>query len=185
MFVRRGIAAIVTLVALMSTASLAQAQVNLTLAGGATFPTGDYGKYANTGYIASAGLLFKVGTNGLSLGGQGFYGANSHSDFDGDKTTLSGVLGTVTYRLGDATKPGVFLTGNIGLLSHKYSSDKFPSEEGSSSGLAFGGGAGVAIPRGSMNFYVVARYLTASIDNETTSFIPVQAGVTIPLGSKK
>ncbi|MBL0171234.1 MAG: hypothetical protein IPP90_10970 [Gemmatimonadaceae bacterium] len=98
---------------------------------------------------------------------------------------MLGLLGTVSYRLGDATKPGVSLIGNIGMLQHKYSSDKFPSYDDSQSGLAYGGGAAFSIPRGNMNLYAVVRYLMANIDDETTAFVPIQVGVTIPLGSKK
>lgn len=184
MFVRRGMAAVAVLSAVLF-ASNVSAQVALTVAGGASLPMGDYGKYANTGYVATVGLLVKTSKPGMSLGGQLLYGGNSHSDYDGDKTTLTGLLGTVNYRFGDAAKAGPFVVGNVGLLRHTYSSDKFPDEEGTSYGVAFGGGAGFAIPRGSMNLYAVARYLMASIDGETTAFVPIQVGVTIPLGSKK
>ncbi|MEQ1692420.1 MAG: hypothetical protein ABMA00_14100 [Gemmatimonas sp.] len=185
MILRRGLATLVAIVALGGSSQVAVAQAALTVSAGASLPMGDYGKYANTGYLATVGLLFKVGEKGLSVGGQGLFGANSHSDYDGDKTTLMGALGSVVYRLGDATKPGVSLIGNVGMLQHKYSSDQFPNEEGSSSGVAYGGGAAFTVPRGRMSVYLAIRYLMASIENETTAFVPIQAGVTIPLGGNK
>lgn len=120
----------------------------------------------------------------MSVGAVGLFGSNSHSDFDGDKTSLLGVLGSVAYRFGDPEKTSAFVIGNVGMLRHSYKSDMFPTEEGSSSGIAFGGGAGIAIPRGAMNVYVMARFLTASIEDATTAFIPIQAGVSFPLGKK-
>lgn len=129
-------------------------------------------------------MNFKVGDKGLSVGGVGLHGSNAHSDFDGDKTNLTGVLGSVAYRLGDPEKAGVFVIGNVGMLRHSYKSDRFPSEEGASSGVAFGGGAGIQVPKGSMSLYALVRFITASIDDATTAFIPVQVGVGIPLGKK-
>ena len=181
---RRGLMVLSTLVAIGGAREVS-GQASLLVSGGASLPMGDYADYAKTGYVAAVGLMFKVGEKGLSVGAQGLYGGNSHSDYDGDKTTLLGALGTVAYRLGDPAKPGVSLVGNIGMLQHKYSSDQFPDEEGSSSGVAFGGGAAFMVPRGNMNLYAAVRYLTASIDGYSTSFVPITAGVTIPLGSKK
>jgi hypothetical protein len=174
-----------SLVALGASAQVASGQASLLVSGGASIPMGDYADYAKTGYVAAVGLMFKVGEKGLSVGAQGLFGGNSHSDYDGDKTTLLGALGTVAYRLGDPAKPGISLVGNLGMLQHKYSSDQFPGEEGSSSGLAYGGGAAFMVPRGNMSLYAAVRYLMASIDDETTAFVPITVGVVIPLGSKK
>lgn len=184
MFVRRGMAVVAVLGAVLFSSTVS-AQASLTFAGGATMPMGDYGDYAKTGYMATAGVMVKTSKPRLSLGGHLLYGGNSHSDFEGDKTTLTGLLGTANYRLADASKPGLFLLANVGFLRHTYSSDKFPSEEGTSSGVAFGGGAGFSIPRGAMSLYATIRYLTASIDGESTAFVPIMAGVSVPLGSKK
>lgn len=180
----RGVAVLALCVAMVSVSSRTDAQARITVAAGASIPTGDYGEYAKTGYIGTAGVMFNVGEKGLSVGGVGVFGSNSHSDIDGDKTNLIGVLGSVSYRLGDAEKTGVFVLGNVGFLQHSYKSDMFPSEEGSSSGVAFGGGAGVHMPMGTKSLYVMARFITASIENETTSFIPVQVGVSFPIGGK-
>ena len=167
-----------------SVANTSQAQSLVTVAAGATIPTGDYGKYANTGWTATAGVLFPVGRPGLMAGGHALFGSNSHSDLDGDKTNLLGVLGTVAYRFGDPTRPGVFVLGNVGMLRHSYSSDNFPDDEGSESGVAFGGAAGFSIPRDNMILHVSAGLLTASIEGSSTSFIPLQLGISIPFGQR-
>lgn len=112
------------------------------------------------------------------------YGSNSHSDYDGDKTNLTGVVATALYRFGDPTRPGLYVFGNLGMLRHAYSSEMFPDEEGSESGVAFGAGAGVSIPRGRLSLHAQAGFLTASMDGSSTAFIPIMVGVSIPLGSR-
>jgi hypothetical protein len=176
---------LIALAVLGTTAHAANGQPILSISAGATVPLGDYGKYAKTGWMGSAGVLVPLSTSALRVGGHLLYGGNSHSDVDGDKTTLLGVLGSVVYRLGDVTKPGLYLMGNVGMLQHKYASDLFPAAEGSSSGVAFGGGAGFSIPMGRLNVHGSAGFLTASIDGESTAFVPIQAGVSIPLGTRR
>jgi hypothetical protein len=177
---RRQLTAMAVIVSLCAVP--AQAQLALTISGGATVPLGDYDKYASTGWIGTVGLMKPVGEKGLGLGAHLFYGENPHSDIDGDKTALSGVLATVRWRFGDAKKPNVFVIGNVGYMDHSYKSEKFPNLEGSDDGLAYGAGAGIELPKGRMKWYLLARYLTADIENATTSLAPVTVGVSFPLG---
>ncbi len=194
MFAFRQRIPITLLVASMTLASAANGQTALALSGGATIPTGDFHSYAKTGYVGSVGILFAVGPKGLSVGAEGLYGSNNHSDVTGDKTNLSGALGTVTYRIGDAEEMGMFVIGNLGVMRHAFKSDNAPSTDEANSGVAFGAGAGVVVPRGDLNFFMAVRYLVADVKvhylvnsnkHTTTSFIPIQLGLTMPLGSKK
>jgi len=157
-------------------ASNAQAQY-VYLGGGLTVPVGEYGDYAKTGWMAAAGVGVPVGTQGLAVGGEVLYGQNSHSDIDGDKTGLTGFFGWVDYRIGDESKPGVYLLGQAGVLNHQDKPAGTSYEGGSEWKFAVGGGAGVDIPAGSVNVFVEARFLTRS----GTNFIPILAGVTIPI----
>lgn len=172
-------------IALVAIGARTDAQVTINVGAGGNFPMGNYGEYANTGYVLSAGFLTPVGPKGVALGAQGLFAMNTHSTYDDDKTKLLGALATARYRFGDAATPGVFVVGNVGILRHQYSSDLFPSAESVGTGVAFGGGAGIDIPRGWATFYAVARYLTASIDSATIAFVPVQVGVSVPLNRKR
>lgn len=163
------------LFALLLVPAVVHAQAYLFVGGGPTFPSGEYGDYANTGWMAHAGLGFPVGPQGMSVGVDAFYGQNNHSDIDGDKTNPLGAMGFLLYRLGNPERPGVYLFGEGGLLVHKYGSDTFDSE--SDSQFAFGGGAGVSIPLGSKSLFVEGHYTTS----DGTNFISAIAGITIGL----
>jgi len=161
----------------------ASAQVVLSLAGGVTVPTSDYGDYANTGWLGHADIGFPVGENGLSVGASGYYGSNNH-ETDGDKTNLYGGLGWVgyTFETGASVMPTVW--GMAGSLTHSYKSDTTPSAEGSDTGFAFGGGAGLGFPLGGVTGRVQAWYLTASIGDpsSTTALFGVDVGVQFVVG---
>ncbi len=149
--------------------------------GGPTFPVSDYGDYADTGFLLIGGVGLPVGEAGLSAGVGGFFGQNSHSDVDGDKTSPFGIHGWVGYDLaGPNAESSIYLGGEIGVLWHKYSSDLF--EESTDSGLGIGGVVGYFFPLGSVNGWVEGRLQHASIDDENTSFVGIMAGVSVPLG---
>ena len=160
--------------------SIGQAQTSIFVGAGPTFPVGDYGTYAKTGWLAAAGFSVPVGTKGLSAGAELAFGSNKHSDIAGGKTNLFGGFGFLQYRVGNPAKPGVYLFGEAGALNHQY---KPVSTSGVSSddwGFAVGGGAGVDIPMGGVSLYVEARIITRS----GTGFVPIMAGIAIPFGKK-
>jgi hypothetical protein len=163
-------------------ASPASAQkVSLLVGAGPTFPMGDFGDFAKTGWLASVGARTSLTTLPVLIGLELLYGSNSHSDVDGDKTNLPGALLNVSYRLGDPAGPGAFLIGSVGAISHQYRSESFPDLEGSETDVAFGVGAGIEYPMSSLVLFVMARYLT----RDGTNFIPVQVGVAIPIGKSE
>ena len=86
---RLGSALLAGAVAVLVSAAPAGAQY-IFLGGGATLPMGDYKDFAKTGWIATAGVGFDVGSRGLWVEGQGYYGSNKHDDGSGDKTDLLG-----------------------------------------------------------------------------------------------
>lgn len=154
--------------------SAAPAQAQFFAAAGLTVPSGDFGDYAKTGWLANAGArAWQSADERLAFWVEGFYGSSKHEDVDGDKTNIYGGLGTVTYNLTTGASATPYLTGSVGYLWHQYKSDDFPEFEDSEGGVAFGGGAGVGFDK----FYVEARYLTASINEETTAFIAIVAGI--------
>jgi hypothetical protein len=148
---------------------------------GATFPTGDYGDYAKTGYIGVAGVSFSVGPDGLSIVGEGFFGQNSHSDVSGDKTYPYGGMAGLLYDLTPQEDGGIYFFGQLGAMVHKYSSDEFEGE--SETGFGFGGGAGYGIPLGGgTEIFLEGRYMRGNFDYGNTSFFGLVGGVALTLG---
>lgn len=151
------------------------------VAAGATIPTGDYGDYAKTGWGASVGALLPVGTAGVALGARGFYGSNNH-DVDGEKTNLFGGMAMVNYSFQTGTQLTPFVSGQFGFMSHQFKTDDPNLEEGTESGAAFALGGGLGFPLGGVQGFVAAAYQQGLGDIDTTKFIGVVAGVSIPLG---
>jgi len=163
---------------LLSTAAQAQSAAWIWAGGGATVPVGDYGDYAKTGWMAVAGVGVPIGGQGLSVGGEVLYGSNKHDDTSGDKTNLLGALAGLSYRVGDISKPGVYFMGLAGALNHQYKPGSTSASSDNEWKFAFGGGAGVDIPGGKVSIWVEGRILSRS----DTKFIPIMAGIAIPIG---
>lgn len=168
--------------------SQASAQ-SLFLGGGGTFPTGDYGEYAKTGWMVEGGLGFGVGDGGWILFAEGLYGSNTHegaeiqttSDAE-DKTNLLGGFFGVEYDFADPGDAGPFIFAEVGVLKHDYEPAVEEYSE-SDTGFAFGGGAGYSFPIGSVKGWVLGRYLQGQFDEDdgNTAFFGLSAGVSIPL----
>jgi len=154
---------------------------------GGTSPSGDYGEYADVGWMIDAGFNFPVGEGPLLLFVDGMYGSNGHSDFEGDKTNLLGGFGGVELTFTDEDGKGPFIFGQVGFLRHSYKSEEF--SEDSTSGIAFGGGAGYAIPIGGLNAFIVGRYIQgqtsddeSEYDDGNTAFLGLSVGASFPVG---
>jgi hypothetical protein len=152
------------------------AQTRLFFGAGATMPNGDYGEYANTGWLTNVGLGFGLGSNPrLGANVSFWYGSNSHSDIDGDKTNLYGGFGHLRYSFHDQGKAGLFAAGGLGYLVHSYSSDQFDGE--SEGAFAYSLAAGFDIPLNNLGLYILAGW----VGGEDT-FLRLMAGLSIPLG---
>jgi hypothetical protein len=159
------------------------------LGGGATFPTGDYGDYADAGWMAEAGLSFPIGEQGIFIFADGLYGSNGHSDHDGDKTNLLGGFLGLEKMFANEAGAGPFIFGEVGFLRHSYKSDEYPEWEEDDTGFAFGGGAGYSIMLSeTLNGWVLGRYIHGMYSGDdgsedwNTSFFGIMAGVGIALG---
>ena len=163
-----------SLLALGLTLGSAPVAAQFYVGGYATMPSGDYADYAKTGWMAEAGYGFwKSSNDRLTLWVSGSYGSNSHEGDAGDKTNLLMGLGSVTFNLTANPDAGPYLLGHVGYLSHMYKPGDDDFESASEGGLAFGGGLG----DGCNKFWVEARYITASIEESTTAFIMIGAGI--------
>ena len=186
------VAALAILTALCFTLP-AQANAQAVFLGvGATVPTGDFSDFgdgdgASAGWLANGGVVFPLNEDGLYVFGEGMYGSNSH-DYEGDKTNLLGGFAGIEMGFGEEGEAAPFVFGQVGFLRHEYKSDDFTEFEGSSSGLAFGGGAGYGFPLGeSMRGWVLGRYLQGQTSDDeagdgNTTFLNFGAGISIPFG---
>jgi len=174
----------VALLGLAVSSSSVSAQF-LFVGGGPTFPMSDYGDYANTGFLITAGGGFPLGENGLNVIVEGGYGQNNHSDVDGDKTNPITVMGGLEYDFntsGEGINPYVY--GIAGLMWHKYTSDTFGSD--TQSAFGYSGGLGVGFPLGGVNGWIEGKIDNASFDEAGTSyntmFAGILAGISINVG---
>jgi len=160
----------------------ASAQAFGFLGAGVTFPSGDYGDYANAGWLGSAGVGFPIGDAGLAVGAEAFYGQNNHDSPPspkGDKTLPYGALGFVQYSFGNLDRLHPYVLGGAGLMVHKYSSDTFKGD--SDTKFAYTFGAGVSYPLGgTTGLYGEGRYY----GRDGTNFVGILGGLYVTFGGK-
>jgi hypothetical protein len=152
---------------------------------GLNFPTSDYSDEHDAGFLGVGGVSFDLPMEGLSVYGEGFWGRNSfsHDDYgDGAVTNPYGVMGGLLYDFAEEDSPGFYAFGQAGLMVHKFSSDEFEDE--SDSGFGYGGGVGFGFPMDGVGFWVEGRYMGASIDDSTTAFFGLMAGISMSLGGE-
>jgi hypothetical protein len=165
-------------VALLAAPGAASAQATMFLSVGAGVPVADYADYASVGWMAQAGVVFPVTAAGLGAGIGGLYGSNSH-EVDGDRTDLLGAAAFLQYTIGDPAATSFYVFGGPGYVQHSYKSET--SAEGSSSGLAASGGAGVNIPIGGLTGYLEGMYLTGFGDIDGTDVVVASLGISFLL----
>jgi len=178
---RKALMALVVLLPFLALTLPAQAAAQgVYIGAGMNFPTSDYKDYHDNGFLGVAGVSFPLGMEALSVYGEGLWGRNAINDENDAVTNPYGVMGGLLYDFAEEDSPGFYVFGQAGLMVHKYSSDEYGDE--SDSGFGFGGGAGFGYPMDGMGFWVEGRYLSASIDNSTTAFMAVMAGISVYLG---
>lgn len=158
---RKTLSAVATLLVLLAAPTTVLGQ-GIFVGGGVTIPTGDFGDFADTGWLASGGFSFDVGDGGVSAGVEGFYGENKH-ETDGDKTNPYGAMGFLLYRAGNPESVGPYFYGGAGILVHKFSSDSSPSEDSTDTNFGYEFGAGLDFPFGSnVGAWLEGRYMGSS-----------------------
>lgn len=150
---------------------------------GPTIPVGDYGEYANTGYVVNVGLGYDV-TPVVSFGTEGFYGYNAHED-DGsgydDSTTLYGGFFFLQYTPVTTSRLSPHVRGGLGLLVHEYSSDFLPDISDNGMAWFLGGGVNYGMGTG-WGLRGEGQFTSASIAGSATSFFSILGGVYFTFG---
>ncbi len=173
-----------TAIALFS-AQQASAQALIYVGGGGSFPTSDFGNYAETGWMAFAGGMIAVGPEGLKVGAEVFYGQNKHKEVEigpvpfssEDKTSPYGAMAIASYGFTTGGKLTPYLFGGAGVLVHRFSS---PDEESASdSQFGYQGGAGVDFAVSpTIGIFVEGRYM----GSKDTQFFGAAGGLAFALG---
>ena len=136
---------------------------------GLTVPTGAYASTDHPGPNALVYFFYSaLPAVGLGLD----VGATWTSHKDGGNTELYEVLAGATWRPGSpARSPRPFLLGNIGVVAV----DSNSPDKGR---LAFGGGGGISVGRGTARFFLLARFLEVEASGGALNFVPITVGFT-------
>jgi len=171
--------------AITAVSSRAEAQY-VFFGGGPSIPIGDFKSNtdfsAKTGWLLQGGIGVDIGSRGLFIEAEGFFGSNSHKDTGNfkEKTNIIAFMGALGYSFGaDDAKVNPYILAGAGIVGHQFRSDDDTAVEETENKFGFTGGAGLAFRLNeTARFWVEARV----ISSKGTSVIPIMAGVTIDLG---
>lgn len=157
----------------------AQAQ-SIFVTGGAVFPTGDYGDFADVGWMVAGGVSVDIGDSGLFAGAEGLF-SRSGTEAEGVSAKPWSALGFLGYSIATESAVSPYVWGGAGLQGVTVS---FDGASESDSAFGYGFGAGVAFAgQSSITPLIEARFQGSSDDSVDLHFIGVSAGVGIRLGN--
>lgn len=154
----------------------AQTVVSAGVVAGVAVPTGDLGDFAGMGIGGGAGIGIRPngGNVGIRLG-VGYHQFSEDGGADGaPKAKYLTPMASLTYRLATSGSVTPYVLGGAGIMRASYDGE-------SESAFAWQGGAGLRFGTARTAFFVEAIYMSASKDGNTTSFMPIQAGVSFQL----
>lgn len=141
--------------------------VTFSVAAGASFPTGDYGDFYDTGFNV-------IGTLGLQPASMpvGLRFDAAYNSFGSSGPTMKIISGTANAVLTTSNMNGVkpYLIGGVGVYNAKV---------GGNGETKFGlnGGGGIDFPLSGFNTYVEARFHSIFTDGDNLNFIPLVFGI--------
>ena len=150
----------------------AQTPLSYHIGGGAIAPAGDFGTYANTGWIGYAGIAKPLAGNPrVAIQAVAFYAHTSHEGTRGEATNIPGIGGGILYQLATSGTVRPYVSAGGGLLQHRYDagSTGYGSESESKAFVGVGGGLGFG------RVFVDARYVAS----DGTSFMPISVGMSL------
>ena len=148
--------------------------------GGWVRPVGTFGDVDNAGWhvlvTAAQGL-----TGSLGLGIDATYGQTTHEN-DAGKSAFAGAIANLTLFVGgEGRRIRPFLFAGAGAFRVEVTVPAFGSATATKP--AFNAGVGVLIGSRGRRAFVTARYLTVRTAPQPTSFVPISAGVVVPVGA--
>jgi hypothetical protein len=162
-------------VAVLLGASPARAQY-IYFAGGLNIPAGDFKDSHKTGWIASAGVGANVGSKGLWVEAEGWYGSNKAKVTGATKVDLWSALAAIGYDFMRDKSWTPYILGGAGVLGVKHGETTF----------GYTGALGVSFKAGNTaHIFLEGRWLAGTGDNKDAKMIPITAGVSINFGKKK
>lgn len=172
--------------AMTAVTSRAEAQANIFFGGGPSFATGDFGDVAKNGWLLQGGIGLDIGSRGLFIEAEGFFGSHSHDNLINpnakEKTNIIAFMGALGYSFGaDDAKINPYVLAGVGMLGAQFRTDVDADADLESTENEFGytGAVGLSFRLNEKaRFWVEARYLGAS----GIGLIPLAAGVSITLG---
>jgi opacity protein-like surface antigen len=167
-------------VAVLVAASPARAQY-VFLGGGLTIPTGEFkDDEAKTGWIATAGVGFDIGSKGLWGELQGYFGNNNYEGTGGDKLQNIQGMAALGYSFMPDKSVTPWIMAGAGFLNHKYKPGSTGFTSASETKFAWEAGAGLGFKAGEKaNVWLGGQYTGSSY----VHMISVLAGVTIKVGN--
>ena len=154
-----------------------EAQTKLYAGGGGSFPTGEFGEYADTGWLITGGVLFPISDHGLAVGVEAFYGSNERTS-DAPVITYDSPFGLVaTLRYGITTLGSVepYVSGGAGL--HYMGTRGGDGTPEFALGYQLGAGLGFALSPGTAIF-AEGRYTA----NTNLGYVGLLGGLAFTLG---
>lgn len=148
--------------------------------GGAAVPTGDYGDFADVGWMVSGGVTFDVGEGGLFAGVEGLY-SRSGTELEDVSSKPYSAMGFLGYDLptGGAVTP--YLYAGAGIQGVTVSA---AGESDSESAFGYQFGAGLSFgTSGNVSPLVEVRYQGSGDEDVDLNFVGIAGGVSIGLGS--
>lgn len=149
--------------------------------GGAAFPLGDYGDFADTGWMLAGGLSFDIGEDGLFAGVEGLY-SRSGTQADDVSTKPWSAMGFLGYNIATQSTVSPYLWAGAGLQGVTVSVEGEDSESDSAFGYTFGAGVSFAT-QSNISPLIEVRYQGSGDESVDLNFIGVGAGVSIRLGN--
>ena len=159
------------MVALMVGAGRLSAQ-RIMVGGGLLMPMGNYKDLDKMGFLGQAGVGFPVGPVGIRI--EGDYGQTSHKDTTSGNTKIIGGMASVVYHFKSPSTIKPYVLGGLGMYNVKID---VSGVSGSSTKLAFGGGAGLELKMTGASLYLEAKYVNITTSGSSLSFIPITVGV--------
>ncbi len=162
---------------MLAGASAANAQY-VFVGGGASIPIGDFKDAGGkTGWAVQTGVGYDIGSKGLFVEAEGFYGSHGYSDSDAKTKPLT-VLGAVGYSFMPGKKVSPYVIAGAGIMSVKNS---VGGESHTESEFAYSGAAGLGFNLNpTVHMWIEGRLL----GTKDAKMIPVMLGFTFNFGKK-